>query len=269
MDRFGQRLADVDEGVEQTRQREPVFVAGAALGMVPLNRVRQSFTVDQLHRVERSPAAIHFVHQHNVRMLELPGDLRLFDQPPHRLARLETGLDLFERDLARQVVVPSQPNFAQPAFADLSDPGVPRLGGIGIVGGFAVLRAIEFVFAKRPNPRRLRQVEPLNLSQRREDFWTHHRLQRGSCIVAMPCEFAFDDFIEEFSVSRRKPTSRGEQVRQQFRRVRRPRSAHRDELVQVDQFALTRQDCEKQLAFGCHLGGPFRGRIRRRLTSTT
>lgn len=48
-------------------------------------------------------------------MLQLTGDLRLFDQPPHRLLR-GGGLvrpDLFERDLASQVVVASQPDLAE------------------------------------------------------------------------------------------------------------------------------------------------------------
>ncbi len=94
---MGQRFANTDEGVEQTRQRQRIGLTGSTLGVMPLNRLGQRFALHRFHRIERSPAAIHFVHRHNVGMLELPGDLCLANQSPRGLARLRTRLDLLDR----------------------------------------------------------------------------------------------------------------------------------------------------------------------------
>ena len=121
----GQRLAHIHEDVQQPRQRQRGFVAGSKLFVMPADRLRQRFAFDQFHRVER-PAAVtvDFVDRHDVWMLELPGDLGLFDQPPHRLGRGRAGLHFLERDLASEIVVPRQPDFAESSFADFAEPGV-------------------------------------------------------------------------------------------------------------------------------------------------
>ena len=84
----GDGVADAQKDVEQPPFRERVFGSSLFRRVVLAYGFGERITPHQLHRVERSTLiTIHFIDRHNARMLELTGDLSLFDQPPDSLAR--------------------------------------------------------------------------------------------------------------------------------------------------------------------------------------
>ena len=229
--RVGQRLAHIHEDIQQPRQRQLVFVAGSQLLVLPTERLRERFALDQLHRVERPAAAIHFVDRHDVGMLQLPSDLRLFDQPPHRLRRGRAGLHFLERDLAREFVVPRQPDFAEAPFADFTDPGVARLGLFWLTERFAN-RFDQHRPARRPRTERLLHLGIIHfLQQRFTNITTCRCIECHSRIVLVLRQLALGFFVNERSIISRDPASLDQQVSERLRLVTRPGTTRRCELL--------------------------------------
>ena len=80
----------------------------------------QRFAMQEFHCVEGRPVCrvfSQFVNGNDVWMLQLAGDLGLFDQAVNRLQIfIFSRQNLLERDVSFQVRVSGQPDLTQPAF---------------------------------------------------------------------------------------------------------------------------------------------------------
>ena len=81
-----QQLVVLDGGRDLEAARIGAIVGRA----LRLDQIVQRATFDELHREEQAAAVIgvDLVHRHDVRVVELPGDLRLADEAAHREHRM-------------------------------------------------------------------------------------------------------------------------------------------------------------------------------------
>ena len=135
--RVADRLADVDERLEQPGQLQRVGRPGGATRVVIGDRLAEGAAADEPHGVERlvvlGPAG-QLVDGDDVGVFELPGDLGLLEEPPPHLGVVGLlGLDLLEGDLAVEVGVAGDPDLAQAPLGVQAGERVARprlLGGL-------------------------------------------------------------------------------------------------------------------------------------------
>ena len=121
------RVADVEEPAEQLPELDaPHRCRATAVGFPPApsevelpDRRRQAFAADEPHRVIRTPGrvAAQAVDRDDPRVLQLPGDLGLQDEPRALvLPPREPVLDDLQRHLALQLAVPRHPDLPDPSL---------------------------------------------------------------------------------------------------------------------------------------------------------
>src|SRR5262249_54090099 len=115
----GERVADVDEDVEQPSQGVILLSDLWAFPQL-VEHLSETAALDHLHREEQSLLSIHaqLVDRHDVGGLELPSDLRFLDETS-LLLRVARAEDVLDRHFAANVAVDGAENGAHAAAGNL------------------------------------------------------------------------------------------------------------------------------------------------------
>jgi len=250
---IGDRVADVDDRLQQPPEFESRRRARPALLVVRFDGVAQRLAVDKPHRVERVSAVLvagQFVHRHDVGVLQLARDLRLTDEPPQRLVgRLLVGANFLQRHVPAQVLVKRQPDSPQAAL--ILDAGQRVVRDLAL-RQFGRLRYSH----ESRHGLQLRQ----RLLDRRVADAAHHVAELGTGGVAerlpyvalLAVQLAIHQPLHLAALLGANPVAFDEQLGQPLFFVGGPRATEFRELLDVDQFQLQSQHAEQQVLIRIH-----------------